>query len=198
MIAKSLQQNEVSQSEERHTFQMNTYVARCKKEGKEVDPAMIAMYESWQEGDAKRIADPEWRENNLEYDLRSTEWILEKARGDEIYAQHVYAAMCNMKWQKTDPWPILKDEYWSCSWRHAGGIVADMMETGDYIDWYCSGIHNEHEQDHEWLSNATEEQIKLVKKKQAHVGEGVVTDEIRSDFLKLGWQPADWPSDDTA
>jgi hypothetical protein len=58
------------------------------------------------------------------------------------------------------------DKEWTCSWRHAGGIIADMLEKGDYIDWYCSGIgHNTN----------------------GYVGEGFVTDEIRLDLLKLGW-----------
>jgi hypothetical protein len=188
MIAKSQQQNEVSSSEERHTFQMNAYISRCKKDGKEVDPVQIAMYESWKEGDAQLLEDPAWRENNLEYDLRSTEWILEKARDDHVYAQHIYAALCNTEWQRTEPWPILKNETWSCSWRSGGGIVADMLGEGDYIDWYCSGIKNDSSEDHAWLENATEEQIAFNKQRQAHVGEGVVTDEIRVDFLKLGWQ----------
>lgn len=187
-VSKSPHQNEISQSEERNTFQRNAYIERCQKEGTEPDPEQVAMYEKWKEDDLAKQNDPEWQKNNLEYDLRTTEWILEKVRGDEVYAQHVYAALCNTDWQRADPWPILKNETWSCSWRHAGGIIADMREEGDYIDWYCSGIIDDRSDDYdEWAKTATIEQLENYKKAQAGVSEGTVTDEIKSDFLKLGW-----------
>ncbi len=59
--------------------------------------------------------------------------MLEKVRGDQVYAQHLYAAMCNNEFTKREMWPILKDERWNCSWRHAGGIIADMREEGEEI-----------------------------------------------------------------
>jgi hypothetical protein len=187
-IAKSPHQNEISHSEERHTFQRDAYIKRCEKEGVEPDPDQVAKYNEWKENDTLKHQDPEWQKDNLEYVLRTTGWILEKARGDKIYAQHIYAALCNTNWQMTEPWPILKNQTWSCSWRHAGGIVADMLGEGDYIDWHCSGIVQTYQDDDEWFKTATEEQLERYKKGQAHVGEGIVTDEIREDFLKLGWQ----------
>ena len=84
--------------------------------------------------------DPEWRKDNLEYDLRTNEYMVNKVRTDEVYAQHLYAALCNNDYQKNDVWPILQDKRWSCSWRYAGGILANMCGEGDYMDWYCSGI----------------------------------------------------------
>ena len=128
--------SKISKSPERHTFQKEGYIKRRLEEGLEPDPSIIQMYESW-------AKEPEYKnrpENDLEYDLRSTDWILEKARTRDDYAQNIYAALCNMRWQKLDVIPILKDQYWSCSWRSAGGIVADMLGKGDYIDWYCSGM----------------------------------------------------------
>ena len=74
-------------------------------------------------------------DRSLEEELKASPLILEKIK-DRRYAQNVYAALCNMRWQRLDVLPILKDEYWSCSWRHAGGIVADMLQKGDYIDWH--------------------------------------------------------------
>ena len=79
-------------------------------------------------------ADPTWQANNLEYDLRTTEWILNKARGSKSYAQNLYAALCNNDFQKRDVMQILTDKLWHCSWRYAGGIVADMLGSGDYLD----------------------------------------------------------------
>jgi hypothetical protein len=129
------------------------------------------------EHQAQREADEKWRENSLEYDLRSTKWICDKAKASEAYAQNIYAALCNQDWQKNEVWPLLKGETYSCSWRYAGGIVADMREEGDYINWYCSGIRGEQGIDYE--------------PPLTFVSEGTVTDEIREDFFKLGWIPVD-------
>ena len=82
------------------------------------------------------------------------------------------SAMCNMDWQKLSIVPILKEERWSCSWRYAGGIIANMREEGDYIDWYCSGIAD------------PEGYVK-----HGVVSEGTVTQEIKEDLQKLGWVP---------
>lgn len=172
--------SKISKSSERHTFQAGKYVERCEKEGKEPSEDYLNLYKSARQQDEENMVNPEWRKDNLEYDLRSTEWILEKARANETYAQNIYAALCNQDWMKLDVMPILTNKHWSCSWRHAGGIVADMLEKGDYIDWYCSGIRNDGYQDD--LDTITPGQ---------YVSEGVVTDEIREDFKKLGWIPVD-------
>ena len=129
------------------------------------------------EHQAQREADEKWKENNLEYDLRSTKWVCDKAKASEAYAQNIYAALCNQDWQKNEVWPLLKGETYSCSWRYAGGIVADMREEGDYINWYCSGIRGEQGIDYE--------------PPLTFVSEGTVTEEIREDFFKLGWIPVD-------
>ena len=112
--------------------------------------------------------------------MRTTDWILEKVRSSESYAQHLYAAMCNNDFMRNDVWPILKEETWSCSWRHAGGIIADMRQQGDYIDWYCSGIGSK--EDGYGLSS---------HQANDYVPESVVTEEIREDLLKLGWLVVD-------
>ena len=126
---------------------------------------------------AQREADKRWQENNLEYDLRSAKWVCDKAKASDTYAQNLYAAMCNQNWQRNEVWPLLKGKTYSCSWRYAGGIVADMREQGDYIDWYCSGIRGEQGIDYE--------------PPLTFVPEGTVTDEIRNDLFKLGWIPVD-------
>ena len=170
----------VSKSPERHTFQKNGYIKRCEEEGKEPDASIVQMYESWANDDRYENRP----ENDLEYDLRTTEWILSKVRASDAYAQNVYAALCNIRWQRLETFPILKDEFWSCRWRSAGGIVADMLEKGDYIEWYCSGIGDS--DDGYGLSH---------KQADGYVSEGEVTDEIREDFAALGWTPSAWPED---
>lgn len=107
---------------------------------------------------------------DLEKELLSTVWLVEKVRSNQIYAQHLYAALCNNQFRKNEVWPILTDDNWSCSWRYAGGIIAEIIGSGDYLDWYCTGIINEDES-----SNG------------GYVNEGFVTEEIAEDLKKIGW-----------
>jgi hypothetical protein len=178
----------ISKSPERHTFQQENYVKRCEEEGKEPSEDYLDLFKSYRQQDDENMVDPKWQKDNMEYDLRSTEWILEKTRGDDVYAQNLYAAMCNNEFVKREMWPILKDQRWSCSWRHAGGIVADMRQEGDYIDWYCSGIRNDgYQDDSNDTTELTIEQEAFRKKIAAYVPESLVTDEIENDLFKLGW-----------
>lgn len=183
----------IAKSPDRFSFQKEAYIARCREEGTEPDASYLSMYEQQQADAEQRIADSAWQQYNLEFDLRTTDWIIDKCR-DDVYAQHLYAAMCNIRWQRMEAFPILKDQYWSCSWRYAGGIVADIQEKGDYIDWYCSGIRN-NELEPEEFENLTLDQQLYHKKTQAYVGEGMVTGEIKADLARLGWQPAEWEDD---
>jgi hypothetical protein len=178
----------ISKSPERHTFQAENYVKRCEEEGTTPNEDYLDLYKSARQQDEENMVDPKWQKDNMEYDLRSTEWILEKTRGDDVYAQNLYAAMCNNEFVKREMWPILKDQRWSCSWRHAGGIVADMRQEGDYIDWYCSGIRNDgYQDDPNDTTELTIEQESFRKKAAAYVPESLVTEEIESDLYRLGW-----------
>ena len=181
----------VSASPERHTFQKEGAIARAEEKGEEPNQAYIDMWEQIKIDEANKIYDPKWQKDNLEYDLRSTDWILAKARASDNYAQNVYASMCNIRWQRIGMWPALKDEYWSCSWRAAGGVVADMLGKGDYIDWYCSGIGN-----NEAGYGLDHYQPTPDPDGRDYVPEGTVTEEIRKDFQELGWVPSEWPEDD--
>ena len=173
----------ISKSEKRHTFQLERYLARCKEKNETPNQDYVDMYKNIYESEKYKFDDPNSRVDNLEYDLLTTDWILEKVRKDEAYAQNLYASMCNTDFVRNDVWPLLKGEKWSCSWRYAGGIIADMREEGDYIDWYCSGIRGDLAESF----NPTPEQIERMKITERFVGEGCVTDEIRADLLKLGW-----------
>lgn len=176
----------ISSSPYRHQFQKEKYMSRCAKNNQEPNIDYLNMLEDAIVNHGKRWEDPASRENSLEYDLLTTEWILEKARQSIVYSQNLYAAMCNNEFLKNQTWPILKNQMWSCSWRYAGGIIADMREEGDYIDWYCSGIKNTPSD--EELADMPEESRKLHTEVYCnYVGEGMVTDEIESDLLKLGW-----------
>jgi hypothetical protein len=162
----------LSSSPDRGSFQKESYLKGCETDGKIPDPAYLDMFKSWREQKLLDEQNPAWQKDNLEFDLRNTKWICDKVKASTSYAQNLYAAMCNMEFIRLDPLVILKDQRWGVSWRGAGGIVADMREKGDYIDWYCSGIRDAD----------TDDYIR-----GGYVGEGCVTDEIREDLKKLGW-----------
>ena len=169
----------ISRSPDSNTFQRGMFIKHKAAEGKtpendEEVKTMVEYYNSWTTEKKEQEADPEWQKDNLEYDLRTIDWILAKVRNSESYAQNLYAALCNNDFIRNDVWPILAEKKWSCSWRHAGGIIADMREEGDYIDWYCSGIG-------EGLGNGDPNGTR------GYVNESVVTNEIKADLLKLGW-----------
>lgn len=141
-------------------------IENCKKSikknasDKEGCEKAIAFYKEC----AAKDADDSYKENDLEYDLRSCEWIVEKCKKSKVYSQNLYAALCNNTFLKNN-------NEWHCSWRHAGGIVAHLNEEGDYINWYCSGMF--FDSDH--------------PNPEGYVGEGKVTQEIIEDFKKLNW-----------
>ena len=112
------------------------------------------------------MAGTEMVEFDLEDELKNSTVVCTKVLACSEYATDLYRALCNMQWQKVEVMPMLRNELWSCSWRYAGGIVADIRQEGDYLDWYCSG------------------------------GEGTVSDEIAWDLHDLGWKPVEWSDDD--
>lgn len=159
---------EISSSPERFAFSKKTYEDRLKEDPHDATAKeMIKYYEDLTIKKKELEEDSSWQMNNLEYDLRISPFIQQKCK-DLVYSQHLYAALCNNSWQKLELIPILKDQCWSCSWRYAGGIIADLRKEGDYIDWYCSGIKNE------YLNNG-------------YISEGTVTEEIKNDLRSLGW-----------
>lgn len=158
---------EPSKSPDRFSFQKEGYVKRCEEKGEDPNDDYLDWFVNVINNHTHRFDDPETHKNNLEYDLLTAGWILAKVRASEVYAQNLYAAMCNNDFRKLAVVPILTEKNWSCSWRYAGGIVADMRQEGDYIDWYCSGIRDNYD--------------------GGYVSESVVTDEIREDLKQLGW-----------
>jgi len=178
----------ISKSPDRMTFQQERSEKKLEdptitEEERANAQAYLDMWADWRADADSRELTPEWQENNMEYDLRTCELMLNKVRSSDTYAQNLYAAICNRQFQKLDVMPVLKDERWSASWRSAGGIIANMREEGDYIDWYCSGIGD-------GLGNGDTTGVK------GYVSESVVTDEIREDLKQLGWIVLDIEDDD--
>lgn len=109
---------------------------------------------------------------DLEKDLLSAAWLVHKVKQRNDYAQNIYAALCNNEFQRREVWPVLSDQRWSCTWRYAGSVVANLRGEGDYIDWYCSGSRA-------W--NLDDDPA------AGFVSESIVTEEVREDFARLGW-----------
>jgi hypothetical protein len=182
----------ISNSPDRGSFRIDCELKQVEEGNKTAEQAeeMIEFYRSHQDLVREREADPKWREHNMEYDLRATDWIVAKTRASEGYAQNLYAAMCNNEFRQNAVWPQLKNQTWGASWRYAGGIIADMRGEGDYMDWYCSGITGEVDAD-TYAKMSTESQERHHYYRNHFVSESRVTDEIREDLLKLGWLVVD-------
>jgi len=95
---------------------------------------------------------PNIKGGDMEEDMRNSPTILEKVK-DRHYAVNLYRAMCNNAFTCAG-----KKEPWSCTWRYAGELVAELRDQGeDYMDFYCSG------------------------------NESYVDEEIANDLKDLGW-----------
>jgi len=99
---------------------------------------------------------------DLERDLGQSSRMRSLARS-EVFATLLYGALCNTTWRY-----IATGATWSCSWRHAGGILAMLRGEGDYLDWYCS------------------------------MGEGLVDEQVLAELKALGWElvTAESPDDE--
>ena len=112
----------------------------------------------------------------MEHDIKNSHEVITLCKNHDI-AVEFYQALCNMRWRKIPSLPPdelvvekLKGnepDVWSCSWRFAGAIIADIRNSHhstreDYMDFYCSG------------------------------NEGTVTDTVRDCFKNLGWEPYPW------
>ncbi len=125
--------------------------------------------------------------NNLEDDIKNDCIIMNKLYS-YYYAQKLYAALCNVDWQKIDTWEILKNSIFSVSWRGAGAMVARLRNTlpnenktynilinnleyqEQYTDFYCSGLFHENQPS------------------SIYVQEGNVDKEIKDDLMLINWK----------
>lgn len=106
---------------------------------------------------------------NLERDIRGANWIIDKVRHKEIYAQNLYAALCNNQYTPKDVWAILKNIQWDCSWSYAAIMISEIREDDSYHNWYCSGT-----------GFAGTDFTGFVE-------ESYVTPEVESDIMEIGW-----------
>ena len=82
-----------------------------------------------------------------------------KMKSDTEFCKDVWSSMANIVWKHK-----ASGEEYSASFRYAGGLIAEIREEGDYMDWYCCGPYE------------------------------TVSDEIKKGLAKRGWKPHKWPS----
>lgn len=83
----------------------------------------------------------------------------EKMKQDAEFCKDIWSSLANVIWKNKD------GEEYSCSFRYAGGLIAEIIGKGDYMDWYCSGPY------------------------------ATVSEEIEEGMKKFGWTWEHWPED---
>lgn len=74
---------------------------------------------------------------NLEGALKADPGFMARVK-DLDFAKAVYSAFCNREWINGE------GKRWSCSWRYAGGLVAEARGEGeDYLDFYLGDFAGE-------------------------------------------------------
>jgi hypothetical protein len=97
-----------------------------------VDPGRALRFEDMPDANLPGPAASAPPAPDLEQHLGASERIRDLVRGD-VFATLLYGALCNTTWRHK-----ATGHSWSCTWRHAGGVVAALRSEGDYLDWYCS------------------------------------------------------------
>ena len=87
---------------------------------------------------------------NFESDLEKT--FEKRMKESDDFCTQIWSALANIIWKHKS------GEEYSCTFRYAGGMIADIIDKGGYMDWYCSGPCE------------------------------TVSDEIKKDMLDLGWE----------
>ena len=71
---------------------------------------------------------------DFEKDLEKT--FNERMKADDSFCVQIWSALANKLWKHES---MDDDEEYSCTFRYAGGLIADILGRGGYMDWYCSG-----------------------------------------------------------
>jgi len=91
---------------------------------------------------------------NLFRDIQDSTTIKLKMRTSKDYCKRFYATLCNNQLHKDG-------QVISYSWRSTGGLVADILCTGDYLDWYCSGNEG-------WIDTEVQQDLAVLKWEVKH------------------------------
>lgn len=81
-----------------------------------------------------------------------------------VLGERIWRALANQTWVHT-----ATGELYSCSFRYAGQLIADLCGFGDYLDWYCCTNYA--------AGNAPSDP-------------GYIDDDILTGLAAYGWAPA--------
>lgn len=97
--------------------------------------------------------------------ISSSQSIVQKLKEDDVFAQNLYAGLCNIEWYDiTD-----KTQTSLISWRRSGRLIADLRDKGEtYLDFYCSGSYRD---------------------TPPYLTEGHLTDEVQNMIQSVGYAP---------
>lgn len=87
-------------------------------------------------------------------DIQDSTTIKLKMRTSKDYCKRFYSTLCNNQLHKDG-------QVISYSWRSTGGLVADILCTGDYLDWYCSGNEG-------WIDTEVQQDLAVLKWEVKH------------------------------
>ena len=59
--------------------------------------------------------------------------FINEIKSSDDFCEDLWSSMANVEWLNKD------GSEFSCTFRYAGGLIADIREEGSYMDWYCSG-----------------------------------------------------------
>ena len=62
----------------------------------------------------------------------------EKMRTDESLCKRIWSSLANVEWYYIRPSESRGAVSVGYSFRAAGGLIADIRDLGDYMDWYCA------------------------------------------------------------
>jgi len=51
---------------------------------------------------------------------------------DDNFCKELWGALANVRWINED------GTIFECTFRYAGGLIADIRDNGNYMQWYCS------------------------------------------------------------
>lgn len=137
------------------------YQQLCNQTVLQDEELSLQVLSEWKEQEKKLFV--EIREVFMRFEYYDSPFAVEPFKSkmqSDSYASDFYAALCNNDFEHES------GEKFCCSWRFAGGVVAQIREQGeDYIDFYCRG------------------------------SEGNITDEVLADLTSAGWKVITEPED---
>lgn len=101
-------------------------------------------------------------DQSISFEVLLNKLFSEKVQ-NENFAKKLYDCLCNTIWYNKTT-----NDIYSCTWRYAGGIVADMRKKGEnYLDFYCQGFSDEGDYHQEIYEELNQNGFKAIQYKKA-------------------------------